>query len=210
MSASRSSVTDAVRPRWHDDGLGDRRISFTIAGVRDPVTIRPMHTTDADLVASLHLASWRTAYRSILSDDYLANHAEAERRRHWTQRLETPRDHETGRIASLDGAPVGFFYLIAAADPDRGTLLDNLHVAPHARGAGLGRRLLDEAARVIAAQRWPGGLHLWVFEANAGARRFYERHGAVRVERIMYDAADGGRHPALCYAWADAAVLRRP
>jgi GNAT superfamily N-acetyltransferase len=146
-----------------------------------PLTFRPISAGDADVVASLHLASWRTAYRGILSDDYLAHHAEAERQRHWARRLETPRDQEAGSIASLDAAPVAFFYLVADADPRRGTLLDNLHVAPHARGAGLGRRLLDEAARVIAARRWPGGLHLWVFEANAGARRFYERHGAVQV-----------------------------
>ncbi len=175
-----------------------------------PVTIRPMRVDDVDLVASLHVASWRAAYRAILSDDYLTHRAAAERRDHWTHRLTAPRDGETGRIASLDGEPVAFFYLVGDADPPRGSLLDNLHVAPHARGTGLGRRLLDEAARVIAAHRWPAGLHLWVFEANTGARRFYERHGAVQVERIMYDAADGGRHPAVCYAWTDAAVLRRP
>jgi GNAT superfamily N-acetyltransferase len=178
--------------------------------VPDAVTIRPMRAGDAALVASLHLASWRTAYRGILSDGYLAHHAEAERRRHWTRRLEAPRERETGRIASLDEEPVAFFYVVADADPPRGTLLDNLHVAPHTRGRGLGRRLLTEAARVIDRPHWPAGLHLWVFEANTDARRFYERHGAVQVERIMYDAADGGRHPALCYTWADAAVLRLP
>jgi hypothetical protein len=47
-----------------------------------------------------------------------------------------------------------------------------------------------------------------VFEANAGARRFYERHGAVQIDRVIYAAVDGGRHPALCYAWPDASVLR--
>lgn len=182
---------------------------MSVEPLRSPtLTIRPIGADDADLVASLHTASWRTAYRGILSDDYLDQHAAAERQRHWTQRLAAPRDEETGRIACLDGRPVAFLYLIADQDPARGTLIDNLHVAPHVRGAGLGHRLLAEAAQVVDARGWPPGLHLWVFEANAGARRFYERHGAVQTDRIRYDSADGGRHPALCYAWADAAVLR--
>jgi ribosomal protein S18 acetylase RimI-like enzyme len=174
------------------------------------LTIRPMRADDVALVASLHVASWRTAYRDILSDDYLAHHAAAERHRHWAVRLAAARSAEAGRIAYVDRQPVAFLYLIADQDPARGTLLDNLHVGPDARGAGLGRRLLAEAAEVIAAHRWPTGLHLWVFEANAGARRFYERHGAIQIDRILYDAADGGRHPAVCYAWADAAALRLP
>lgn len=181
--------------------------------VREPppaFTIRPMGAGDAAMVASLHVASWRSAYRDILSDDYLAHHAAAERRRHWTGRLGAPREPEAGRIACLDAAPVGFFYLIADQDPSRGTLLDNLHVAAEARGRGLGRRLLAEAAGIIGAAGWPAGLHLWVFEANGGARRFYERHGAVRIDRVLYAAADGRRHPALCYAWPDVAALHLP
>jgi GNAT superfamily N-acetyltransferase len=172
------------------------------------LTIREMRADDADLVASLHVASWRSAYRDIFSDDYLAHHAEAERRRHWRERLEAPRDTEAGCIASCNGPPVGFFYPIADQAPSRGPLPDNLHVTPTARGGGLGRSLLAEAARLIEARGWPAGMYLWVFEANSGARRFYERHGAVQVDRSVYAAADGGRHPAVCYAWPDASVLR--
>jgi GNAT superfamily N-acetyltransferase len=184
---------------------------MSVAPTRPPTpTIRPMRADDADLVASLHLASWSSAYRDILSDDYLAHHAEGERRRYWQRRLEAPRDTEAGCIASRNGLPVAFFYLIADPAPSRGTLLDNLHVTPAARGGGLGRRLLAEAAQLIDVRGWPTGMHLWVFEANAGARRFYERHGAALVDRIVYAAADGGRHPAVCYAWPDASVLRLP
>lgn len=173
------------------------------------VVVRPMHDGDVALVAALHVASWRTAYRGLFSDAYLDTQAEAERRAHWAHRLDGRRDHEAGLVAERGGLPVGFLYLIADPDAPRGTLLDNLHVAPSQRGSGLGRRMLAEAAGLIAARTWPSSLHLWVFEANSGARRFYERHGAVEVERIIYAAADGGRHPAICYAWPEAAVLRR-
>ncbi|MCC6991002.1 MAG: GNAT family N-acetyltransferase [Acidobacteria bacterium] len=174
------------------------------------LVLRPMRADDIEIVASLHVASWRTAYRGIFTDVYLDTVAGTERRAHWTRRLATPVATHTGVVAEQDGVPVGFCYLIADADPPRGTLLDNLHVAPGARGAGLGRRLLACAAEEIAARHWPRGLHLWVFDANTGARRFYERHGAQVVDRTVYSSADGGANAALCYAWPDAAVLRLP
>ena len=76
-----------------------------------------------------------------------------------------------------------------------------------ARGSGGG--CSPAPRRKIAARHWPRGLHLWVFDANAGARRFYERHGAQVVDRTVYSSADGGANAALCYAWPDAAALRR-
>ncbi len=172
------------------------------------LVLRPMDAGDIEVVAALHVASWQTAYRGIFTDVYLDTAAEAERRAHWTRRLASPQPLQTGVIAEQDGVAVGFLYLIADADPPRGTLLDNLHVASAARGAGLGRRLLARAAQEIEARGWPSGLHLWVFDANSGARRFYERHGARIVDRTVYASADGGANAALCYAWPDAAVLR--
>ena len=171
------------------------------------LVLRPMRADDIEVVAALHVASWRTAYRGIFTDVYLDSAAEAERRAHWTRRLASPQSLQTGVVAQQDGVAVGFLYLIADADPPRGTLLDNLHVVDGARGAGLGRRLLARAAGEIEARHWPRGLHLWVFDANTGARRFYERHGAQVVDRTVYASADGGANAALCYAWPDAAVL---
>lgn len=178
-------------------------------GVLEAHTVlRPMRADDIELVARLHVASWRTAYRGIFTDAYLDAEAETERRAHWTRRLAPPVATHAGVVAEQDGMAVGFCYLIADADPERGTLLDNLHVVEAARGSGLGRRLLARAAEEIAARHWPRGLHLWVFDANTGARRFYERHGAGLVDRTVYASADGGANAALCYAWPDAAVLR--
>ena len=48
--------------------------------------LRPMRVDDIELVAALHVASWRTAYRGIFTDVYLDTVAEAERRAHWTRR----------------------------------------------------------------------------------------------------------------------------
>jgi len=52
------------------------------------------------------------------------------------------------------------------------------------------------------------GLYLWVYEANAGACRFYERLGAVRLHAEVVDTAGGGRARALVYGWPSLSALR--
>lgn len=178
-----------------------------MADVR-PFVIRPMVAADAPAVAALHAESWRTAYRGIYDDQWLDEQAGANRQAHWARRFAAPTDTQAGLVGDLDGQAVGFAYLIADDDPSRGALLDNLHLVAAARGGGLGAQLLRAAAALAIARGWPAGLHLWVFDANEGACRFYERLGGRVVERIMYDTADGGSYPARCYHWDAAAAAR--
>lgn len=169
--------------------------------------LRPMQSTDAAAVADVHVASWRTAYRGLYTDAYLDGGAAANRLAHWQSRLAEPAESTAGLVLEQDGRVLGFAYLDRDDDPARGPLLDNLHVRPEARSRGLGLRLLAATAREIVRRGWTPRLHLWVFEANAGARRFYERHGGRPIERVMYDASDGGAYPAWCYAWDDLTPL---
>lgn len=179
----------------------------TIADViSNAAMIRPMTAADASTVAALHAESWRTAYRGIYDDQWLDEHAGADRQAHWARRFASPSATEAGLVAEVDGRAVGFAYLIADDDPSRGALLDNLHLVAASRGGGIGAALLRAAAALAIVRAWPAGLHLWVFDANEAACRFYERHGGRLVERIVYDAADGGSHPARCYHWDGAAA----
>jgi putative acetyltransferase len=54
--------------------------------------------------------------------------------------------------------------------------LDQLAVAPEAKGSGAARLLLNEARRLS-----PGGLTLDVNQDNARALRFYEREGFEKI-----------------------------
>lgn len=169
--------------------------------------IRPMRSSDAGAVAAVHVESWQSAYRGIYTDAYLDGRAAGDRRTHWQERLAAADAASAGLVLEEQGQVVGFAYLIRDDDPPRGPLLDNLHVCTSARGRGLGRMLLAGAAREIVTRGWTPRLHLWVFEANAGARRFYERLGGLPIERVVYDASDGGAYPAWCYAWDDVGPL---
>jgi hypothetical protein len=51
----------------------------------------------------------------------------------------------------------------------------------------------------VAKRERPLGLRLWTFQANAGARRFYERHGFGATEFTAGDNEEGA--PDIRYEW---------
>ncbi|CAA9214600.1 MAG: hypothetical protein AVDCRST_MAG20-267 [uncultured Acidimicrobiales bacterium] len=76
--------------------------------------------------------------------------------------------------------------------------LNSLYVDPAAQRSSVGSALLD-----VVKSRLDGGFALWVFESNAPARAFYQRHGLVELERT-----DGWgneeRSPDIKMAWPGA------
>jgi GNAT superfamily N-acetyltransferase len=82
-------------------------------------------------------------------------------------------------VAEAQGLVCGYI----ACEPAR---IVSFTVAEGWRGQGIGARLLDHAK---AAH--PAGLTLWTFEANAGARRFYARHGFADLRRTRGENEEG-------------------
>ena len=167
--------------------------------IRQPV--RAATVADADGIAALHAASWRSAYRGIFRDSTLGPALDGERRAHWSGKLAAMGSDDTVLVA--DG--VGFIAVWAKGDPGFGAYVDNLHVHPERRSAGLGRRLLGAAMQRVAA-RGERRAYLWVFDANARAIDFYRRLGGEIVERRL-DEIDGAQVPHSRVAWRDTARL---
>jgi ribosomal protein S18 acetylase RimI-like enzyme len=174
---------------------------------RGEITTRPIVATDAATVADLHTASWRSAYRGMLRDAYLDGDIATERRQVWAERLETPAEANYGFIAEAEAAPVGFVFLLGGVDATWGTLVDNLHVLPGHKGRGIGRRLLEAAARETR-RRFPADpVYLYVFEKNLAARRFYASVGGREVERGLVEPPGGGSQVHWRVAWDHAEQL---
>jgi GNAT superfamily N-acetyltransferase len=74
--------------------------------------------------------------------------------------------------------------------------VDQLYVRPEWTCQGIGTRMLE-----FAKKRNPAGLHLWVFQTNTDARRFYERHGFVAFEMTGGNNEEGA--PDVRYRWPE-------
>ena len=144
----------------------------------EPV-IRRARTDDAGAIAEIHLASFRATY------DFPPAHTDEEVR-HWVRGSLLP-STETW-VAEADGVAVGFISIGEG-------WVEQLYVRPPRTGRGIGSRLL-----AVAMERHAGGLQLWTFQVNRGARRFYERHGFRAVEETD-GAANEERQPDVRYVW---------
>ena len=170
--------------------------------MNDMVQLRPAIPADAPRVAHLHVLSWRSAYRGQFSDAYLDGDLLRDRTAVWTERLEHPAPNQTVTVAHDLGALLGFSCVYTGDHPVWGALLDNMHVHPARKGAGVGSALLGEVGQHCHAHTPASGLYLWVLEANEPAQRFYERHGAQRAGAEPWDPPGGGHVRRLRYVWA--------
>ena len=151
-----------------------------MGSVAGPVVLRPARADDGAAVAEVWLRSFDAALPTVRRA-----HPDDEVRR-WI------RDEVVVRadtwVAGAGGAVVG----VLALSPG---WIDQLYLDPDARGQGIGDRFVT-----LAQERQPSGLQLWTFQVNGPARRFYERHGFVAVERTD-GAVNQEREPDVRYRW---------
>lgn len=96
-------------------------------------------------------------------------------------------------IAELDGAPVGFalfFHNFSTFEGRPGVYLEDLYVAPEARGRGAGKALIACLAR-LALERDCARLEWWVLDWNRPAIDFYRSIGAKPMDEWTVQRVDG-------------------
>ncbi|MEU7070370.1 GNAT family N-acetyltransferase [Streptomyces narbonensis] len=179
-------------------------------------SIREALAEDAAAVASVHVLSWRAAYRDLLPGPYLASLDPEERASVWHDRLTAP-DRPTVLLATEpDGRVVAFSCLRAwpdeepaeddaasaagaagtagaspALDPVSTAELAALYALPEVWGTGVGRSLLAASTEVLVTAGFRTAA-LWVFAGNARGRRFYEAAG-WRPDGAAVREVTGGR-----------------
>jgi GNAT superfamily N-acetyltransferase len=141
------------------------------------VTIRDAGPSDARAIAEVHVASWRDAYRRLLPDGFLDRLSVDDRERSWRTMFTDP---AYGVVVAEDaGRVVGFASFGPSRDegaPDGTGEIPAIYVHPDALGMGIGRQLFEEAIGKLREGGFARAT-LWVLEANARARRFYEKAG---------------------------------
>ncbi|MGE5104313.1 MAG: N-acetyltransferase family protein [Betaproteobacteria bacterium] len=130
------------------------------------VLLRSATPADAPRVAAL-LIETRRAFMPYAP----SAHPEPELRK-WVASVLVPSGGVT--VAEVHGQVVA---VMATERPDKVSWVRQMAVDPALVNQGIGTLLLRHAMSTLALP-----IRLYTFQANAGARRFYERHGFVAVE----------------------------
>ena len=168
----------------------------------DNILIRRATPADARVIAEIGVRGWQAAYRGILPDDFLAGMFVAAREVAWQSMLGSDADggapawlaerahRAVGFLAS--GPPRDYDVPLPAAETYA------IYVLPEAWRGGAGTALMTAAADHWQAQGTKT-LVLWVLEANARARAFYEALGWQRDGRRQKIDFGGFTRPEVRY-----------
>jgi len=141
--------------------------------------VRAARAEDASRIAAIHVRAWQVAYRTLMPDDVLDGLSVPERARFWEKRLA---EGATSVLVAEEEGVDGWLAYGSSRDDDADGMVSEiygLYVDPSVWGRGAGTSLWEEArSRLLGAG--VSGVTLWVIEANARARRFYERAGFAR------------------------------
>ncbi len=145
----------------------------------DEIELRDAVLNDAQGIAEVQVAAWKSAYRGMIPDAALDALTVAQRTARWSEILAGfPR---ATIVAEVDSVLVGWSGFGASRDDDRPdgvAEVYGLYVHPDSWRAGAGQLLWDATCDRLAGDGYEA-VDVWVLEANERARRFYASMGCT-------------------------------
>jgi len=156
------------------------------------MVIRLATSAAGTAIARVHVLSWQTGYRGLVSDSLLDGLSIKRRAAFWEDVLTNPLPNQRTFLADFSGDIRGFVTAGRCRDKDSATSgeLQAIHVLPEQWDTGTGSALHNTCIDALRADAF---LHatLWVVEGNERALRFYRKHGWERDGARKLDEWDG-------------------
>jgi ribosomal protein S18 acetylase RimI-like enzyme len=173
--------------------------------------IRPANPSDVEAIVKVQVDTWRSTYKGIMSDDFLAALSYERGARAWRNLFADVKPNQFACVAEhVDKEVIGFALggQERHGDPEYTGELYAIYVLEAFQRRGLGRRL----TATVAQNCIDAGLEsflVWVREANP-FRGFYETLGGERLRDQQVNIG-GAQLVEVAYGWRDArALLGKP
>ena len=171
-------------------------------------TIREAAPDDAQAIAEVHIASWRTSYTDIFPPEVIENLDVKRRAKMWLESIEKRVNNIFLYVAeNLEGQIVGFAGGgKQGQEPIKGYdgELRVMYILEEYQKQGIGSKLFEAVSKRMAAEGMNSML-AWVLVENP-SRAFYEKKGGEVVSDRLYEK-EGKFYSAVGYGWGDLETL---
>jgi ribosomal protein S18 acetylase RimI-like enzyme len=168
--------------------------------------IRPASEEDIPAIARVHVESWKTAYRGIVADSFLAGLSQEKHEARHRRLMSQP--GAIYFVAEMPGDGIAGFL---SGGPERSGDLDfpgelyAIYMLEEHRRHGIGLALVRQWALKLRQVGMNSAL-VWVLAENTPAKAFYERLGARYLRESTIEI---GHVPLreLAYGWDDLSAI---
>lgn len=140
--------------------------------------VREATPSDAAGIARVHVKTWRSTYKGIVSDEVLDGLSHDERQAMWSAALTTRRSDNHIYVIERDGGEVIGFAAAGLERQERTGKVGEIYaiyLLKEHQGKGWGKRLFSEAVNRLKIEGYES-MMLWVLADNP-TRGFYEAMG---------------------------------
>ena len=123
--------------------------------------IRKAKNSEFNIIADIHIESWRNSYANVLPPGFLNKKIVPSFKEHWSN-VEIQNDDVV--LVAEEKEIIGFIAVWCRPIP----FIDNLHVKPSHRSQNVGTALMKAAAEALLMKGNRTG-YLWVFHSNEKA-----------------------------------------
>lgn len=162
--------------------------------------IRDAKREDAPAIAKVHVDTWRTTYKGVVPDEYLAQISYERRLAMWQSILSRPNEKEHLLILEHEGVVIGFVSAGAmrdGEDPKAGEVFA-VYILESFQGQGQGRKLIEASLSRLKAAGFQT-MTLWALEENE-ACGFYTHCGGEPVAE-KWEEIGGKRLKEVAFRW---------
>lgn len=138
--------------------------------------IRKATVEDAEDIAKVHVESWKSAYRGIISDDYLNRLKVEDRLNLWINSLSDPKDDAPVFVAvNGEGNIIGFasFGIEREKKKEKEGELYAIYLLNESKGKKVGTLLFRSGVQELIKYKFQS-VRVWVLAENP-SKRFYEK-----------------------------------
>lgn len=163
------------------------------------INIRTATPSDAEQIAFVHIDTWRTTYRNIVSDDFLDSLNIQTKSIFWERALTTKSNNIF--VAESDGEIVGFATGGQSRDKNEfDSELYAIYVLQQHQHKNIGRLLLTATAKYLQ-MCGNSSLYVWVLAEN-NSKTFYERLGGELFDKKEIEIG-GQQLTESAYGWRE-------